>query len=54
MWIAWASDLLGNVPFAALGTFLMVNNAILGLVLGPFLLLVLYPRVKRWASSGPR
>ena len=48
VWIAWFNDLLGNVPFAALGSIITVNNAIAGLVLGPFLLLVLYPRVKRW------
>jgi energy-coupling factor transport system substrate-specific component len=48
VWIAWANDLLGNVPFAALGSIITVNNAVAGLVLGPFLLLVLYPRVKKW------
>jgi len=31
-----------------LGSIITVNNAIAGLVLGPVLLLVLYPRVKRW------
>lgn len=48
VWIAWGNDLLGNVPFAALGVIITVNNAIAGLVLGPFLLLILYPRVKKW------
>lgn len=48
VWIAWFNDLIGLVPFAALGAIITVNNAIAGLVLGPFLLLVLYPRVKRW------
>jgi energy-coupling factor transport system substrate-specific component len=48
VWIAWANDLGGNVPFAALGSIITVNNAVAGLVLGPFLLLVLYPRVKKW------
>jgi energy-coupling factor transport system substrate-specific component len=48
VWIAWFNDLIGFVPFAALGSIITVNNAIAGLVLGPFLLLVLYPRVKRW------
>jgi len=47
-WIAWFNDLIGFVPFAALGSIITVNNAIAGLVLGPILLLVLYPRVKRW------
>ena len=48
LWIAWFNDLIGFVPFAALGSIITVNNAIAGLVLGPVLLLVLYPRVKRW------
>ncbi|TCJ15636.1 QueT transporter family protein [Rubrobacter taiwanensis] len=48
LWIAWFNDLLGNVPFAALGSIITVNNAVAGIVLGPILLLVLYPRVKRW------
>jgi energy-coupling factor transport system substrate-specific component len=48
VWIAWFNDLIGFVPFAALGAIITVNNAIAGLVLGPILLLVLYPRVKRW------
>jgi energy-coupling factor transport system substrate-specific component len=47
-WIAWFNDLIGFVPFAALGSIITVNNAIAGIVLGPILLLVLYPRVKRW------
>ncbi len=48
VWIAWFNDLIGFVPFAALGSIITVNNAIAGIVLGPILLLVLYPRIKRW------
>jgi len=48
VWIAWFNDLTGFVPFAALGSIITVNNAIVGIVLGPILLLILYPRVKRW------
>lgn len=48
VWIAWFNDLIGFVPFAALASIITVNNAIAGIVLGPVLLLVLYPRVKRW------
>src|SRR4028119_2184449 len=48
VWIAWFNDLIGFVPFAALGSIITVNNAIAGLVLGPVVLLVLHPRVKRW------
>lgn len=48
LWIAWFNDLLGNVPFAVLGTVITLNNAVMGIILGPILLLVLYPRIKRW------
>jgi energy-coupling factor transport system substrate-specific component len=46
VWIAWFNDLIGFVPFAALGSIITVNNAIAGIVLGPFFLLILYPRAK--------
>ena len=48
VWIAWFNDLLGNVPFTILASIISINNAIVGVVLGPILLIVLYPRVKRW------
>jgi energy-coupling factor transport system substrate-specific component len=48
VWIAWLNDLLGFVPFAVLSTIISINNAIVGVILGPILLLVLYPRIKRW------
>jgi energy-coupling factor transport system substrate-specific component len=47
-WIAYYTDVVGMMPFAALGAIITVNNSIAGIVLGPFLLLVLYPRIKRW------
>ncbi|MGA1875975.1 MAG: QueT transporter family protein [bacterium] len=46
--IAWYADLSGIVPYAALSIIITVNNAIVELILGPPLLLLLYPRVKRW------
>lgn len=46
--IAWFLDLIGLVPFAALAIIITINNAIAELVLGPILLLLLYPRVKQW------
>ena len=46
--IAWYLDLAGLVPFAALAAIISLNNSIAQLVLGPPLLLLLYPRVKRW------
>ena len=46
--IAWLIDLLGFFPFVAFFALIFANNAIMGGVLGPILLLALYPRVKRW------
>ena len=46
--IAWGLELLGMVPFAALGTIIMLNNSIPSIVLGLPILMVLYPRVKKW------
>jgi energy-coupling factor transport system substrate-specific component len=46
--IAWLIDLLGFFPFVAFFALIFFNNAVMGGVLGPILLLALYPRVKRW------
>ncbi len=46
--IAWYLDLAGLIPFAFLSVVITLNNAIAELVLGPPLLLLLYPRVKQW------
>lgn len=46
--ISWWIDLLGLVPFTAALALIVFNNAIMGGILGPILLLALYPRVKRW------
>src|SRR5215210_7607705 len=46
--ISWWVDLLGFIPFTAALILIVANNAIMGIVLGPILLLALYPRVKRW------
>ncbi len=48
LFIAWGLELLGMVPFAALGTIIMLNNSIPSVVLGMPILMVLYPRVKKW------
>ncbi|TMA35458.1 MAG: QueT transporter family protein [Deltaproteobacteria bacterium] len=39
--------LLGFHPFTVLGTVVLVNNLVVAVVLAPFLLAVLYPRVQR-------
>jgi energy-coupling factor transport system substrate-specific component len=46
--IAWFIALLRLVPFTAGLVLIASNNAIMAVVLGPVLLLALYPRVKRW------
>jgi len=45
--VGWGLNLLGFVPFRVLGNVVLINNTLASLVLGPFLLAVLYPRVKR-------
>lgn len=46
--IGWGLDLLKMVPFAALASIIAVNNSIPSIVLGIPLLLILYPRIKKW------
>lgn len=46
--IAWYLDLVGLIPFAFLAIVITLNNSIAQLILGPPLLLLLYPRVKKW------
>lgn len=46
--IAWGADLLGLMPFHVLAPLITINNFLAAALLGPFLLPVLYPRVKRW------
>jgi energy-coupling factor transport system substrate-specific component len=45
--IGWGINLLGFVPFSVLGNIILINNFAVAVVLAPFLLAVLYPRVKR-------
>lgn len=44
--IATVVDVLGLVPFAVLGSVIVVNNSIAALGLGPPLLYLVYPRLK--------
>jgi energy-coupling factor transport system substrate-specific component len=46
--IAWWLDLTSVVPFAFLSITITLNNFLAACVLGPILLLLLYPRVKHW------
>ena len=45
--IGWGINLLGFVPFSVLGNIIMINNFLVAVVLTPFLLRMIYPRVKR-------
>ena len=45
---AWYLDLAGIVPFAFLGITITVNNFAAAAVLGPILLSLFYPRIKKW------
>ncbi len=46
--IAWYLDLAAIVPFAFLSITITVNNFAAAFILGPILIVLLYPRVKRW------
>lgn len=46
--IGWGLELLGMVPFAALAAIISVNNSVPSIILGIPLLMVLYPRIKKW------
>lgn len=45
--IGWGINLLGFIPFSVLGNIILVNDFLVAVTLTPFLLAVIYPRVKR-------
>lgn len=45
--IGWGLNLLGFVPFPVLGNVILFNNFVVAATLGPLVLRILYPRVKR-------
>ncbi len=45
--IGWGINLVGFVPFSVLGNIILLNDFLVSIVLAPFLLAVIYPRVKR-------
>jgi energy-coupling factor transport system substrate-specific component len=45
--VAWGLHAMGFHPFTVLGTLVLLNNLVVALVLAPFLLAVLHPRVRR-------
>jgi len=46
--IAWFLDLIGLVPFAFLAIVITLNNSLAEVILGPPLMLLLYPQIQRW------
>lgn len=46
--IGWGVDVMGLIPFATLTPIILVNNSIVSILLGPFLMRGLFQRVKRW------
>ena len=46
--IGWGLEVLGMVPFAALASIITLNNSIPSIILGIPLMLILYPRIKKW------
>jgi energy-coupling factor transport system substrate-specific component len=46
-YVGWGDNLLGLRPFALLGNVIILNNMISALALSPFILLAVYPRVRR-------
>lgn len=46
--IGYILDVIGLFPFAVLGNIISLNNMVAALILGPFLLRVLYPRIEKW------
>ncbi|OGP61617.1 MAG: hypothetical protein A2V67_01775 [Deltaproteobacteria bacterium RBG_13_61_14] len=46
--IAWGVDLLGLAPFKALVNIILINNALMALLISPFLVAILYPMIKNF------
>ena len=44
--VGWGLQALGFHPFTVLGTVVLVNNVVVATVLAPFLLRLLYPRIR--------
>ncbi len=46
--IGWGVDVMGLIPFATLTPIIFINNSIVSIVLGPFLMGGLFARIKKW------
>ncbi len=45
--VGWGENLLALRPFAALGNVIILNNMLAALILSPFILIAVYPRVRQ-------
>lgn len=46
--IGWGVDVMGLVPFATITPIILINNSLVSIVLGPFLMRGLFQRIKKW------
>ena len=46
--IAWGLEAAGLLPFAWLGSIIFINNFLMNVLIGPFIFVLLYPRVMKW------
>jgi hypothetical protein len=46
--IGWGVNLLKLFPMSVMSIIILINNSLAALILGPFLLWLLYPRIERW------
>jgi energy-coupling factor transport system substrate-specific component len=44
--VGWGLQALGFHPFTVLGTLVLVNNVVVAVILAPFLLAILHPRIR--------
>jgi len=49
--IAWGLDVAFRLPFFILGGIIFINNAFMGLILAPLLLLLIVPRMESWGFT---
>lgn len=49
MCIGWGQEIFNILPFVPITSIIIVNDTIPPIILGPFLLNILYPRVQKWS-----
>jgi len=46
--IGWGVDMMGLIPLATITPIIFINNSLVSIILGPFLIQGLYHRVRKW------